>query len=361
MLTVRRDRGAALFNSFSGHYSDNPRAVFEELVRRVPTLRATWTVTGSAAPPPGTSSVALRTPPYAQALGSAGLLVSNEALPHLLKRREQFYVQTWHGSMLKRIGYDNPRYADDRDGLRRAARDYRRWDLLVSQSPFCTQTMRQAFRFDGEILESGYPRNDALLAPDAPAVRAAVRAQYGIAEEDLLVLYAPTFRDDESGRRPLPLDLTVLREVVGPRLRVLVRLHHRAASELAEPPDPCWALATDHPDIRELYLASDVLVTDYSSVMFDYVVTGRPVLLYAYDLERYRDELRGFYFDLTTQAPGPVCTTSHEVARALADLDGTAARHREAYAEFRRTYAPWEDGRASSRVVDRVLELWSPA
>jgi CDP-glycerol glycerophosphotransferase len=358
MLTARRRPGTALFNSFSGRYSDNPRAVFEELAARVPSLRATWTAPEGSAPPPGAATVALRTPPYARALGQASLLVSNEALPHLLKRRDQLYVQTWHGSMLKRIGYDNPRYATDREGLRRAARDYRRWDLLVSQSPFCTRTMRQAFRYDGEVLEAGYPRNDALLSPQAPAVRAAVRAQYGIADDEQLVLYAPTFRDDEAGRTRLPLDLALLRAVVGPQLRVLVRLHHRAAAELDEPSSPLWSLATDHPDIRELYLASDVLVTDYSSVMFDYVVTGKPVLLFAYDLARYRDELRGFYFDLTAEAPGPVCTTTQEVAERLADLTGTERDHAGAYAAFRQTYAPWEDGHASARVVDRILELW---
>jgi CDP-glycerol glycerophosphotransferase len=360
MLSQRSEPGAALFNSFSGRYSDNPRAVFEELSSRVPQLRATWTAQAGTPLPAGVEGVELRTAPYASALGHASLLVSNEAVPHLLKKRDQLYVQTWHGSMLKRIGYDNPRYAEDRGGLRRAARDYRRWDLLVSQSPFCTRTMRQAFHYDGEVLESGYPRNDALLSEEAPAIRASVRAAYGVADGELLVLYAPTFRDGETGRSRLPLDLTLLRDVAGPHVRVLVRLHHRAAAELTEPPDPMWSLATDHPDIRELYLASDVLVTDYSSVMFDYVVTGKPVLLYTYDLARYRDELRGFYFDLTEVAPGPLCTTSEQVAQCLADLSATTAAHRDAYEEFRETYAPWEDGRASARVVDRILQLWEP-
>ena len=354
LLLTRRDEESVLFNSFAGRYSDNPRAVFEELLTRPTDLRSTWV--SSTGLPEEVEGVAPRSAEFVRAAGRASIVVSNEALPHFVKKPGVTYLQTWHGTMLKRIGYDNPRYDADAAGLRRARRDYRRWDLLLSQNPHSSSTMRRAFRYDGEILEVGYPRNDLLLSPQAAQVRQAVREQYGVADDVLVVLYAPTFRDESTDvPAPLALDLALLQSAFGDGVHVLARLHHRMVGALTEPPSPSWSDASAHPDIRDLYLASDVLLTDYSSVMFDYAVTGKPMLFYAYDLELYRDRLRGFYFDLTEQAPGPLCRTTAEIVEALGDLDRVRAEHAAVYEGFRETYCPWDDGGASARVVDRLL------
>jgi CDP-glycerol glycerophosphotransferase len=350
-LVARRDDRSVLFSSFGGRFSDNPRAVYEELLTRGTDLAPVWVSSDPSLP----ASVLPRSADYVRAAGRAGIVVSNEALPQFVKKPGVTYLQTWHGTMLKRIGYDNPRYASDPDGLKRAAKDYARWDLLVSQSPFCTRTMRQAFRYEGEVLEVGYPRNDLLLSPQASAVRRDVRQAFGIADDVVAVLYAPTFRDDQQQGDRLPLDLSLLEQALGSGVHVLTRLHHRAVAAMAEQPSSFWTSASDHPDIRDLYLASDVLVTDYSSVMFDYAVTGKPMVFFTYDLEAYRDGLRGFYFDLTEQAPGPLCTTTEQVAQALGDLAGSSAAHAAAYARFREDFVPWDDGRASAQVVDRLL------
>ena len=355
LLTTRRDARSILFNSFAGRFSDNPRAVYEELVARGADLTPVWVSTSDL--PPDALRVAPRSRDFAEAAGRASIVVSNEAVPHFVKKPGVTYLQTWHGTMLKRIGYDNPRYDADAAGLRRARRDYRRWDLLLSQNPHSTRTMRQAFRYDGEVLEYGYPRNDLLLSPQAAGIRQAVRRKYGVADDVLLVLYAPTFRDESTDvPAPLPLDLEVLRSALGDGVHVLARLHHRMTGALTEPPSSFWTSASDHPDIRDLYLASDVLVTDYSSVMFDYAVTGKPMLFFTYDIEDYRDHLRGFYFDLTVAAPGPLLRTTAELAEALGDLDRVVTEYRSVYAEFRATYCPWDDGRASARVLDRLLQ-----
>jgi CDP-glycerol glycerophosphotransferase len=110
-----------------------------------------------------------------------------------------------------------------------------------------------------------------------------------------------------------------------------------------------------HPDIRDLYLAADAMVTDYSSTMFDFAVTGRPMLFLTYDLEYFRDELRGFYFDLEDVAPGPLLSTSTELVDALADLDAVSARYAERYARFRDTFCHLEDGHATERVLDLLF------
>jgi CDP-glycerol glycerophosphotransferase len=354
LLLSRRDPGTVLFNSFAGRFSDNPRAICEELATRDSDLAAVWVSAGEL--PGEAARVRPRSRAFAEAAGRASILVSNEALPHFVKKPGVIYLQTWHGTMLKRIGYDNPRYLADAAGLRRARRDYRRWDLLLSQNPHSTRTMRQAFRYEGEMLEYGYPRNDLLLSAQGAQVRREVRARYGIADDVRLVLYAPTFRDestDVSG--PLPLDLELLQKALGDDVHVMARLHHRMLGALTEPPSPFWTNVSSHADIRDLYLASDVLVTDYSSVMFDYAVTGKPMLFFTYDIELYRDRLRGFYFDLTEQAPGPLVRTTPELADALGDLDRVQREYEQVYADFRSTYCPWDDGQASARVVDRLL------
>lgn len=356
--TTRRRDDEVLYSAFQGRYSDNPRAIYEELIARGTDLTHTWHADGRARFPDAVRTITLDDPGYPRALGRAGIVVANSQVPRYAKPRGATYLQTWHGTPLKRVGLDNPRRYRKGSGLGRAVRDYAQWDFLVSQNPFSTETLRRAFAYDGEVLEVGYPRNDALLAPDAAATRERVRADLGIPDGVTAVLYAPTFRDDELFDGPgfrLQLDLDRLQAQLGDGFHVLLRLHYWVAERLGHLPAGFATDVSDHGDIRELYLATDALVTDYSSAMFDVAVTGKPIVLYTYDLERYRDDLRGFYFDITEQAPGPLCRTTDEVAAALGDLEGTARAHAGAYAEFAARFVPHDDGHASARVVDRLL------
>jgi CDP-glycerol glycerophosphotransferase len=350
------------YSAFTGRYADNPRGIFEELVRRRPGGAHTW----MAAPPldafpPGV----VRVKPYGwrslDALGRAGLVVSNTQMPNSFRKRGgATYLQTWHGTPLKRIGHDNPRWLADPGGWRRFRRDVAKWDYLVSQNPFSTEVFRRAFRFDGEILEMGYPRNDALNAPDREDVRRRARAELGIAEDATAVLYAPTWRDtlvDEHGKLgfSLALDVDALGRALGDDLVVLLRLHYLIASALADAHGARVKNVSDVADIRELYLAADVLITDYSSAMFDFAVTGKPMVFFTYDLAEYRDQTRGFYFELEETAPGPLCESSDEVASALADPAALARSYADRYARFRQRFCPHDDGHAARRILDRVL------
>ena len=174
------------------------------------------------------------------------------------------------------------------------------------------------------------------------------------ADDETVVLYAPTFRDRMFTDRTVPLqlalDLERLVADLGPGVRVLTRVHYFMTDRL-EPIDVPGVLDVSwHPDIAELYAATDVLVTDYSSSMFDFAVTGKPLIFYTYDLETYRDVDRGFYFELEPVAPGPVVRTQDELTDALNDLPGVRRTYAEAYGEFRRTYCALDDGRATRRV-----------
>jgi CDP-glycerol glycerophosphotransferase len=110
-----------------------------------------------------------------------------------------------------------------------------------------------------------------------------------------------------------------------------------------------------HPDIRDLYLAADVLITDYSSSMFDFAVTGKPIVFFVYDLAAYRDQIRGFYFELADEAPGPLCSTNDELLSALRSLGEVTASYADRYRAFREKFCPFDDGHAARRVVERVF------
>ena len=336
-----------LFNSFNGSYSDSPRAIHEELVRRSAPLDYVWL--GSDVEPYSLG--------YLRAVGQAGYVVSNiEMLRNFRKRPGMTYLQTWHGTPLKRIGFDNERWKQNPRGLDRMAREFAKWDFLVAQNAFSTEIFRRAFRFDGEILVTGYPRNDMLSSPTAPTIRRAVRAELGIPDGMRTVLYAPTWRDnlvDERGslRFSPALDVERMAGRLGGDTVLLLRLHRLLTPELGEGLGAFARNVSAYPDIGDLYLAADVLITDYSSAMFDFAVTGKPMVFFTYDLEEYRDGVRGFYFDLEAEAPGPICRTSDDVIDALTDLDDGSER----YDRFRQRFCPLDDGGAAGRVVDRVF------
>jgi CDP-glycerol glycerophosphotransferase len=353
----RPSASRVLFNSFNGQFSDSPRAIYEELVRRGAAMDAVWM--GTSGFPPQARAVEPYTLRYLREAGRAGLIVSNIEMPRNLRRRPgTTYLQTWHGTPLKRVGFDNPRWDQNPAGLERMRREFAKWDYLVSQNPFSTEIFRRAFRFDGDVLEVGYPRNDILHRPEADDVRRRVRADLGIEDGVTAVLYAPTWRDnlvDDSGglRFSLALDVERMAAELGSDHALLLRMHYLLAGRQAEGLGSFGLNVSDHPDIRELYLAADVLVTDYSSAMFDFAVTGKPIVFFTYDLEAYRDGVRGFYFDLEAEAPGPVCRTSGDLVDALRAPH--AGRDDSRYAAFRERFCPYDDGQAAARVVDRVM------
>jgi CDP-glycerol glycerophosphotransferase len=175
-----------------------------------------------------------------------------------------------------------------------------------------------------------------------------------------VVLYAPTYRDHVIDRRgryrlDLHLDLERLRAAVGPDTVILFRKHHYVTDAVPTGSDGFVRDVSSYPDGTELLLAADVLVTDYSSLMFDFANTGRPMLFFTYDLDSYQDEIRGFYLDYVDTVPGPLLRTTDEVADALRDIDGTTAAYRDRYREFASRFCSLDDGQAAARVVDRVF------
>lgn len=347
-----------LFDSWRGSYSDNPRAISEALRAHDRGYEHVWVARPETTEilPPWVTPVAPGSRLHRAALGAARHLVTNIDMPaDFRKPRGMHYLQTWHGTPLKRIAFDveRPGFSDNRRYLSQLAADVAKWDALVSPNAFSSAIFRRAFRYEARILETGYPRNDVLRSPDAGAGRRAARRALGAPDSQRVVLYAPTWRDSRSF--DLQLDLAALGRRLGEGHTLLLRTHPHAPVTLT-PEQRRWARdVSTHPDIRELYLAADVLVTDYSSAMFDFAATGRPMLFFTYDLERYRDEIRGFCFDFEDDAPGPLLRSTADVADALNDLDHVIERFSPARAAFAERFCSLEDGRAAQRVVDAVF------
>ena len=358
-------RDAVLFVSWKGKQcADNPRGIAGELRRRGDDREHIWVVTDYAADvPPGSRVVLSGTEEYFEALARCRYIVSNDDMqPEFRKRDGQVYLQTWHGTPLKKIGLDigKPQFASGTAYFDHLAADVAKWDLLLSQNPFSTPILRRAFRFGGEICEYGYPRNDALSRGREGAAQ--LRERLCIPAGKRVVLYAPTWRDNQyyaSGRYRFDLRLDVERaaQALSRDHVLLIRGHHHLANDVRAGSRPDFARnVTAYPDITDLFTIADVLITDYSSVMFDFAVTGRPMLFFTYDLASYRDKLRGFYFDFEAEAPGPLLATSDEVLAAVAGADDVAAGYRDSYQAFAAKYCPLDDGKAGARVCDRLFQ-----
>jgi CDP-glycerol glycerophosphotransferase len=215
--------------------------------------------------------------------------------------------------------------------------------------------------FDKTMLETGYPRNDILHSPDRDKLAQQIKERLRIPKDKKVILYAPTWRDDEYYAKgqykfELRLDLDMLHRELGKEYVVLLRTHYFIADSIDVSALEGFAYnVSKYDDISELYLISDILITDYSSVFFDYANLKRPMLFFTYDLEKYRDMLRGFYFDIEREVPGPLVFTSEEVVDAIKNIEDIKKQYSQIYEGFYHRFCEWEDGHASEKVVKSVF------
>jgi CDP-glycerol glycerophosphotransferase len=363
LLPVNRD--LLVFESGQGrHFSDSPRYIYEELVRRADTRRKVWIYNGPLPISDAHTTVVKRhSIGFYWYLARAGIWVNNHTFPHYITRRRRGnYIQTWHGTPLKRMFLDQAAWFGRDAGYKaRVTEAVAQWSVLVSPSPYATACMRSAYDWDGPVVEVGYPRNDVLLNESADAQARSVRERLGIPADKRVVLYAPTFRDDNPTgkgrfRFDLPLNLYEWHQRFGKDHVLLIRTHVLVSNRIVVPDGvrPSVVDVSTYPDIQELLLVSDVLVTDYSSSFFDFALLGRPIVFYAYDLENYRDRLRGFYLPYDDGLPGPIVQSERELLDEL-ELLRTRKIPDQRVLDFASVYAPYDDGHAAARVVDRLL------
>lgn len=333
---------------------DSPRDIIDELRKQRPDLRIVWSAARGSMWSSGRGDVVRRhTHEYLRALATATWIVDNQTLPpYYEKRSGQQYVQTWHGIPLKRMGLDQAKMqhgaAEAREELVRRSG---MWDFLTIPSEFFRSVFVPAFNTTARELPLGSPRNDRLVRQEPG--NSAAKAVLGLDPRRPTVLYAPTFRDGARGAVALELDLERWVEAMGDRVQLLVRPHYLNAIRV---PAGLRRDVVDVSKVKDTALvmqAADLLITDYSSVMFDYLALDRPQVLYTYDLDDYMFAARGTYFDLRQDAPGPLVSDQEQLMDAVLgrlDADPDAVQR----AAFRDRYAGTEPGNAAAATVESV-------
>jgi CDP-glycerol glycerophosphotransferase len=347
-----------LFEAWRGRYSDSPRAVSEALVEARPDFRPTWVLNDATATPPGARRVERYRGGHLAALLTSDYLITTDIVTKPVARKpSSVYIQTWHGSPIKKVGLDEAVavYAGAQAHRKRMLRDVRRWDHLVSPSRRYTEIFRGAFGYDGDVLEIGNPRNDVLVNGD-DARRRAVRELLGVRPDDRVILYAPTWREDAgdgSGafRQPETVDWASLDAGLPDNVVILSRMHANVRSGNDTGVASRVRDVSGHGDVAELLLAADGLITDYSSIVHDFAVTGKPVYLHAPDIDRYRESVRELYVDYEAWAPGPISLDTDQLVDNLLghEVDPVAR------AAFLQEYCTFDDGGATQRLVSMIL------
>ncbi|SKA09256.1 CDP-glycerol glycerophosphotransferase [Pilibacter termitis] len=323
VLSCFVNKRLVVFESFHGkNYSDSPRAMYEYFCLAHPEYKCVWVAARGyehlfkEAGVPYVKKFSLR---FYATMPRAKFWIINTRTPlYMKKSKKTIYLQTWHGTPLKHIGLDTNN--KDRQHQEELIAETQRWDILLSANKYSTEKFQTAFDYRGKILEKGYPRND-ILQQENEKKKSEIRERLGISSDKKVVLYAPTWREDRELERQmfefeneLPINeiLTENEDVV-----ILMRLHYLSVGLHDEefPRDRVLDV-TMYSDISHLYLISDLLITDYSSVMFDFAFTRKPMLFYMYDQERYHHN-RGYYFEPKDILPGEIISERAMMPRAV--------------------------------------------
>lgn len=354
LLPVQRNK--VVFSSFGGRgFGDNPKAIALALLEADPALDLVWlTRDMNIDLPAGIRSCRFGSPRAVMELSTAKVWVDNSRGGAHYKKKKQFYLQTWHGFALKCIEASAKNLPAAY--VSQAKADAKRTDLMVSGSDFMTEIYRRDFWYDGPVETFGSPRNDVFFQQTDAAEQ--VREFFSLPRERKLLLYAPTFRDDGS-RDAYALDaegaLRACQQRFGGIWSALLRLHPNAAglsAGLFAYDGQRLIDATAYPDMARLLLAADLLVTDYSSSMFDYALSGKPCVQFAVDIEAYQNG-RDFYYPLD-RLPFPLARSNEELQTLLVNFD--EKNYNERWQTFAEEKGFREDGNASKRCAEWILK-----
>lgn len=367
------DDKLVIFISFHGRgYSDNPRAIYEAMIKDPAWegYRFIWFIKNHKKKNlsiPNAKIVEYFSIPYFYYLSKAKIWIVNCKLPlYICKKEEQVYLQTWHGTPLKRLAHDI--HVDPSTTFYRSAVSYEqmchsydvdvaRYNAMISPNAFCTEVFPSAFGINKErLIETGYPRNDFISNVTNSQIDE-IKERYHIPKDKKVLLYAPTWRDNSyvsAGYTfDLKADFLLWKQILKEDWVLIFKPHYLIINKFKDDPKLEGFLFSipASAEINELYVISDALVTDYSSVFFDYAILDRPMYFYMYDMESYVSDLRGFYLDITKELPGTIYKDEKSMVEDI-------AKNRYDYDKlktFKKRFNNLDDGKASHRVL-RYLE-----
>ncbi|WP_239700388.1 bifunctional glycosyltransferase family 2 protein/CDP-glycerol:glycerophosphate glycerophosphotransferase [Mammaliicoccus sp. D-M17] len=365
------DSNTIVFESFGGkNYSDSPKYIYEYMQRNYPQLNYIWVfakpeqnvIIGNA------EKVKKGSKEYYDAYSKAKFWVTNARLPlYLNKKENQIYIQTWHGTPLKRLANDMKVVRMPGTTTSNYKKNFyaetSRWDYLVSPNRYSTNIFKTAFWMDEErTMEIGYPRNDVLVnrSNDQEYIEQ-IKKDLNLPEGKKIIMYAPTWRDDEFVKKgkylfDLKINLENLQKELGDEYVILLRMHYLISNALDLNGYEDFAIdVSNYNDISELYLISDALITDYSSVMFDFGILKKPQFFFAYDIEKYDKGLRGFYMNYMTDLPGEIITDEFKLAEELKNIDEHKEKYKDKIEKFYEKFCSLEKGESSKYIGDYIF------
>lgn len=298
---------------------------------------------------------------YLKVLATSKYLINNATFqPFVIPKEEQIYINTWHGTPLKKMGFNIP---GNPSGSKNVVRNFLSADYLISPNSHTTEMYTNSYKmsglYSGSIIEDGYPRNDLILNTDKDYFENVIRVSgLAIDNNKSNVLYAPTWKGQnltsaKDDMNQIISDMNLLKKDIGDNYNIFIKVHpflYDTAKKYDEIKD---MLIPDFFDTNELLSIVDVLITDYSSIFFDFLVTGKPILFYVWDAESYTKE-RGSYFSLN-ELPGPTLYTTSELIKAFGDIDELKKENFKKYEFFQKTFVPYDDGNVTKRLVNRVF------
>jgi CDP-glycerol glycerophosphotransferase len=364
------DKKLIVFESFLGkQYSDNPRAIYEYMLENHPEYKMYWSIDPRFAhnfTDSNIKTVDRFSFKWLFVMARANYWILNSRKPNWIpKPKHTVYLQTWHGTPLKKLAADIDEVHMPGTTTEKYKENFKKetanWDYLISPNHYSTEIFKRAFTFKNEMLEVGYPRNDFLTNNNNEKEIAKIKSKLGLPTNKKVILYAPTWRDDEFHAKGkykfnLKLDLDKMKQALGEDYVIIIRAHYLISDNIDISSYKGFVYDfSKHSDIRDLYLISDLLITDYSSVFFDYAILKRPILFFVYDIEKYRDTLRGFYFDFEEAAPGPLTKTTEEIIKEINNLETNNYSLPDNFQVFYDRFCSLEEGTSSKKVVERVI------
>lgn len=361
-----------IFESYGGTaYNDSVRAIYEEMLEDE-VFRSFYFVWAFKNPEDylflmknhHTILVRKGSKEYRKYYASARYWINNVTVADYLKpRKNQVYIETWHGTPLKKLGCDITTDSDPRQTKKHMHKRYRakgkKISYFLSPSAYYTEKLSSAFDVtdDSHFIECGYPRNDKLFRYSEEDI-VTWKQNRGIPQDKKVILYTPTWRDSSVDANnhfvwDNGVDFAKLMNELGDDYCVLFRAHHQIRDAFDGKDCPRIIDVSTEDNIDELYCISDMMITDYSSTMFDYANLKRPMIFHMFDREKYAEEIRGFYIPVE-QLPGPVTTTTDELIQAIKTLEQNFS-YDEKYRSFNEQFNPHEDGNATKRAISQLI------
>lgn len=363
------NKNTIIFESSVGrNYTGNPKAIYEEIVEQKldEKYKCIWILENLSENIPGKNKKVkrLRFRYFYYMIRAKFWIMDSRQPSYLKKKKGNVYIQTWHGTPLKKLGLDmnfvNMGGHKDINEYRNTFKNNSsRWDFLISQNSYSTKIFKHAFAFDKTVLEIGYPRNDILFKYSENMVDK-IKNKIGVDKSKKVILYAPTWRDNQYNKDgqykfQLPINLQKFVRKFKDEYVLILKPHYLIADKIdvSEYKENVKVCGINY-DIQELYTISDLMITDYSSVMFDYSILNKPIIFYMYDLNQYKNEIREFYFDILNEAPGKIVLNDNDLMNAIDTIDNISKEYKDKYSIFCEKYNSKDNGNASKKIIELI-------